>query len=176
MILLVTPIERARDCVMALQKATGEQVMIAESLARAATLLRSECYLAVVFDQNLLETEPGEAGTTIKHLGTAVQVQVNFAISSMERLVRDVQAAVQRRRREEVRAQQAAIRDLHRELSGTVTALLLSTELAMSSLGLPPAAAEKLRSVHELVTQLRLQLENKTALGELAAGGRPGPQ
>lgn len=176
MILLVTPIERARECVVALQEATGEEVMIAESLARAATLLRSECYLAVVFDQYLLETEPGEAGTAIKHLGTAIPVQVNLAISGMGRLVREVRAAVLRRRREEVRARQAAIRELHHELSGTVTALLLSTELAMSSLGLPPAAAEKLHSVHELVTQLRRQLDSKTALGELADGGRPVPQ
>lgn len=176
MILLVTSSERACECVVALQEATGEEVIVAESLARATTLLRAEGYMAVVLDQYLLETEPDEAGTTFEHLGTAIPVQVNLAISGMERLVREVRVAVQRRRRDEVRARQAAIGELHRELRGTVTALLLSTELAMGSLGLPPPAAEKLQSVHELVTQLRRQLEDRTALGELAAGGRPVPQ
>src|SRR5271168_290148 len=104
MILLVTPSERASECAAALHEATGEEVVIAESLARATTLLRAECYLAVVLDQYLLETEPDEAGTTIEHLGTAIPVQVNLAISGIERLVREVRAALQRRQREEVRA------------------------------------------------------------------------
>src|ERR1035437_6185074 len=87
MILLVTPSERASECAAALHGATGEEVVVAESLARATTLLRAECYLAVVLDQYLLETEPYEAETTLEHLGTAIPVQVNLAISGMERLV-----------------------------------------------------------------------------------------
>jgi CheY-like chemotaxis protein len=160
MILLVTPSERARECAAALHEATGEEVVTAESLARATTFLRSECYLAVVLDQYLLETEPDEAGTMIKHVGTAIPVQVNLAITGIERLVREVRAAVQRRQREEVRARHAAMGKLHSQLSGTVTALLLSTELAIETPDLPPAAAEKLQSVHERVKQLRKQLES----------------
>jgi hypothetical protein len=159
MILLVTPSERARECGAALQEATGEQVRIAENLARAASLLRAECFLVAVFDQYLLESEPDEAGTTIEHLGTALPVQVNLAICGMDRLVREVRAGVQRRQREEGRARQAAVRQLHSELNSTVTALLLSTELALETRNLPPTALEKLQSVHALVTELRRQLE-----------------
>ena len=167
MILLVTPSERASECAAALHEATGEEVVIAEGLARATTLLRAECYLAVVLDQYLLETEPDEAGTTIEHLGTAIPVQVNLAISGIERLVREVRAAVQRRQREEVRAREAAIGRLQSELNGTVTALLLSTELALETRSLPQAAAEKLGSVHELVKKLRRQLELAGAAEEI---------
>jgi len=66
---------------------------------------------------------------------------------------------LQRRQREELRARQAAIGRLHSELNGTITALLLSSELALETPGLPAAAAEKLQSVHELVKKLRGQLE-----------------
>jgi hypothetical protein len=163
-ILLVTASERAGECAAALREATGEEVAIAESLARATTLLRAQCYVAAVLDQYLLETEPDEAGATIEHLGTAIPVQVNLAISGMERLVREVRAAVQRREREELTARRAAIEKLHCELSGTVTALLLSTELAMGTPELPTAAAEKLDSVYELVQQLRKQLETTGGL------------
>jgi hypothetical protein len=166
MILLVTPSERAFECAAALKEATGEEVVVAESLPRAATLLRAECYLAVVLDQYLLEAEPHEAETTLEHLGTAIPVQVNLAISGMERLVREVRAAVQRRRREEGQARQAAIARLHSELSGTVTALLLFSELALETPGLPPAAIEKLQSVRELVKKLRKQLESAAPTGE----------
>ena len=160
MILLVTPSERAAECGAALREAIGEEFVIAENLVRATVLLRAEFYLAVVFDQYLLESEPDEAANAIGHLGTAILVQVNLAISGMDRLVREVRAAVKRQRREEVTARQTAIGKLQGELSGTVTALLLSTELAMETPDLPPAAAEKLRSVLKLVQQLRRQLES----------------
>lgn len=160
MILLVTPSERALECAAALNKATGDEVLVAESLVRATTLLRVESYFAVVLDQYLLETKPLEAKTTFEHLGSAIPVQVNFGISGMERLVRDVRAAVQRRQREEVGARQAAIGKLQGELNGTVTALLLSSELALETPGLPPATVEKLASVYDLVQKLRRQLES----------------
>jgi hypothetical protein len=121
--------------------------------------LRSEWYTAVVLDQYLLETEPHEVETVLEHLGTAIAMQVNLAISGMERLVREVRTAMQRRRSDEVRARHAAIARLASELNGTVTALLLSTELALETPALPPAATEKLESVHELVKKLRQQLE-----------------
>ncbi len=107
-----------------------------------------------------------EAGTTLEHLGTAIPVQVNLAISGMERLVREVRAAMQRRQREEVKARQAAVGRLHSELNGTVTALLLSIELALETPSLPAAANEKLQSVHELVKKLRKQLESAGPTGE----------
>ena len=166
MILLVTASERASECAAALREATGEKVVVAESLVRATTLLRAECYLAVVLDQHLLETEPNEVETTLDHLGTAMPVQVSLAISGMERLVREVRAAVQRRQREEVKARRVAIFRFHSELNGTVTALLLSIELALEAPGLPAAAAEKLQSVYELVKKLRKQLESADPTGE----------
>ncbi len=166
MILLVTPSERARECSAALHEAMGEEVMVAESLARATTLLRAECYQVVVLDQYLFETGPHEAGSMLEHLGAAIPVQVNLAISGIERLVREVRSALQRRQREEVRARRAALGAISSKLNGTVTALLLSTELALETPGLPAAASEKLESVHELVKKLRKQLESAATTEE----------
>jgi hypothetical protein len=67
---------------------------------------------------------------------------------------------MQRRQREEASARQAAIEQLRSELNGTVTALLLSSELALETPGLPPAATAKLQSVHDLVKKFRTQLES----------------
>jgi len=159
MILLVTPSDRANDCAQALQQSTGEEVVVAGNLRQAATLLRSESYLAVVLDQHLLETEPDEIDTAMQHLGTAIPVQVNLAISGLDRLVREVRAAVERRKREEAAARRAAVGMLHSELNGTLTALLLHCELALDVPGLPPAAEDKLHSAHELVKKIRTQLE-----------------
>jgi hypothetical protein len=131
-----------------------------------------ECYLAVVLDQYLLEAQPREAVAMLEHLGSAIPVQVNLAISAMERLVREVREAMRRRHHEEGRARQAALGRLQCELNGTVTALLLSIELALETTGLPTAAAVKLGSIHELVKKLWKQLETTGITGkpEPAAG------
>ena len=99
-------------------------------------------------------------------------MQVNLAISGVDRLVRDVRAAVQRRKREEIQARQSAIGRLQSELNDTVTALLLSSELALDTPELPLAASERIQSVHELVKKLRHQLESTgiTRVPEKAAG------
>jgi hypothetical protein len=95
----------------------------------------------------------------MQHLGTAIPVQVNLAISGLDRVVREVRAAVDRRKREEAAARQAAVGTLHSELNGTLTALLLECELALRVPGIPAAVTEKLQSAHALVKKIRSQLE-----------------
>ena len=166
MILLITSSERAPECAAAVKTATGEAVVVAENLALATARLREESYLAVVLDQHLLETEPHEAEIMLEHLDTAIPVQVNLAICGMERLVREVRAAVQRRHCEETKARQAALGHLQSELNGTITALLLLAELALETGGMSAVATEKVQSIHELVKKLRRQLAAADAMAE----------
>jgi hypothetical protein len=169
MILLVTPIERRNECAAALQQATGEPVVIADNLLRATTLLRRDFYTAAVFDQSLAETEPHETDTALDHLGPAIPVQINLAISGTERLVREVRAAIRLRKHEEATAREVAARFLYGELNNTLTTLLLDCELALETTGLPPAATERLASVHETAQKLRSQLETSQTTASLGA-------
>ena len=160
MILLVTASERALECSAALTRATGEEVLVAESLVRATTLLRVECYLAVVLDQNLLEARPHEAGDHVRAHGQRHPRTDQFrnqwnGASGAGRPGGGAAPAARRSGGTASGDGQTA-----GELNGTVTALLLSTELALEDRSLPPAAAEKLRSVKELVKRLRQQLES----------------
>jgi hypothetical protein len=163
MILLITSSGRASECAAALKAATGEAIVVAETLARATTLLREDSCLAVVLDQYFLETEPRQAETMLKHLDTAILIKVNLAISGKERLVRDVRTALQCRELEEARAHHAAAGHLRNELNGTVTSLLLCVDLAMKMEGLPIPATEKLVTIRILVGRLREQLESETS-------------
>jgi len=163
MILVVTPNLAAEECADALRQATSEEIVMAASLREAASLLRTESYLAVVLDQYLLETEPDETEIVMRHLGTAIPLQVNLAISGGARLAREVRAAVRRRQQQEVAARRAVVNTLQCELNGTVTALLLSCELALAAPGLSVAATEKMESAHELVKKLRSQMESTLA-------------
>jgi hypothetical protein len=71
-----------------------------------------------------------------------------------------------------VSARQAAIGKLQSELNSTVTALLLSSELALESPGLPPAAAERIQSVHQLVIKFRQQLQTTDLAEDLEPIGK----
>jgi hypothetical protein len=169
MILLVTASSRSAECAAALNGATGQEIAVAQTLPQAAALLRREDYCAVVLDQHLLESDPKTAEAALDQIGAAIPIQVNLGISGMDRVVREVRAAMQRGEREEVRARLAVIGRLHGELNTTVTALLLSSELALATQGIPSAALEKLTTVHELVKKLRRQLEGGGSVEEVLA-------
>jgi len=139
--------------------ATGKQVYLARNLHEAASCLREQTYSIAVLDQFLIETEPEEGDQLIEHLGTAFPVYVNFAVTGMERLVREVRSALHRRQREEAAARRAVVEQMHCEMRETLTAMLLSCEIAMSMPDVPYPAAEKIRTIDNLARELRLRLQ-----------------
>jgi len=158
MILLITPFAKAQQCADAIKEATGETVQVASSLRLAVAQLRTQEYLAVVMDQLSLEAEPEECDLVMEHLDTAIPVHVNFAISGTERVIRELRAALHRRKKEVLVARQWAEEALRNDLKGTVTALLLSCEMALETPSLPAPAEAKMRTAHELAQELRNKL------------------
>jgi len=158
MILLITSLAKAQGCAGALQDATNEAVEVAATLHSAAAQLQAQEFSAVVIDQLLLDSEPEEAEALFRHLGTAVPVYLNFAVSGVERVIRELRSALRRRAREVLVARQEAQQNLRHELAETITALLLSCEMALQVPELPPIAEAKMRSVHELAGEMREKL------------------
>ena len=159
MILLITPSASGPQCADSLRSATGQETHWAKTLQEAATRLREQTYSAAVIDQFLVETEPDESDQMIEHLGTAFPVYVNFAVTGMDRLVREVRVALHRRKREEGAVRRAVAEQMRNEMSETLTAMLLSCELAMSVPDTPHPAVEKIRTIDNLARELRLRLE-----------------
>lgn len=146
-------------CADSLQSATGEDAHWAQNLQEATTRLRERTYTAVVIDQFLLESEPEESDQMIEHLDTAFPVYINFAVTGMDRLLREVRSALHRRKREESAARLAVVEQMRSGMCEIVTALLLSCELAMAEPGVPDPAAEKIRAINNLARELRTQLQ-----------------
>jgi hypothetical protein len=158
MILIITASASGQQCADALKAATSKEVQWAQSVQQAAAQLRQRTYSAAVIDQFLLETEPEESDNMLEQLGTAFPVYVNFAVTSLDRLVREVRSALDRRKREESAARRAVEDQLRSEMGETLTALLLSCELAMSLPGVPAPAAEKILAIDNLARELRGRL------------------
>ena len=160
MLLVITPSAKARGCAQAIQQVTSEETHVAATLSPALAQLRAQEYVAVLIDQAFLETEPVESDVVLEHIGTAIPVHVNFAISGMDRVVRELRAALHRHKKEVLLVRQEVQQALRNELKSTVTALLLSCEMALLVPNVPSAAAIKMRAVRELAQEVRGKLED----------------
>jgi hypothetical protein len=159
MLLVITPSAKVRGCAQAIQQVTSEETHVAATLSQALAQLRAQEYVAVLIDQAFLETEPVESDMVLEHIGTAIPVHVNFAISSMDRIVRELRTALHRHKREVLLVRQEVQQTLRNELKSTVTALLLSCEMALRVPDLQSAAEAKMRTVYELAQEVRTKLE-----------------
>ena len=159
MILLITPSSTGSQSLEALRGATNLEVQWAQTPQQAVAHLREQTYSTAVIDEFLLETEPDESDLMIEHLGTAFPVYINFGVTGLDRLVREVRSALHRRKREETSARRAVAEQMHSEMRETLTAMLLSCELAMSVPNVPTPAAERIRAIDGFARELRLRLE-----------------
>ena len=159
MLLMVTPSAKARGCAQAIQQVTSEETHVAATLSQALTQLRAREYVAVLIDQAFLEAEPVESDMVLEHIGTAIPVHVNFAISGVDRIARELRAALHRHKKGVLLMRQEAQQALRNELKSTVTALLLSCEMVLQVPDLQSAAEVRMKIVSELAQQLRFKVE-----------------
>ena len=156
MILMIWSSERARDYALSIEHAVHEPVHLASTLHQGCERLRSDEFSAVIVDQWVTEAEPEPTSVLFEHLGPAVPVFVNFGISGVERILRELRAALSRRGREMVLARHVARQALRDELKDEVTALLLSCDVALQESS--GALAERLVKIKELANQVKNKL------------------
>jgi hypothetical protein len=154
MILVTTSLASAQKCASALEEATAEPTLVAATLSDAVAKLQAQEFSAVVFDQLLLDAQPDETDVVFKHLSGAVPVYLNFAVSSQDRVTRELRAALGRRNREVLVARREAEQALRHELNEKLTALMLSCEMALQVPGLPALAEIKMRAVDALAKEV----------------------
>jgi hypothetical protein len=157
-ILIVTGVEGARNCAAVVSTQLGMEVEVAEGRKAALAALRRREYAAVVVDETMAECDPSAAEAIWERAGLAIPLQINFALSGADRLIREIRAALGRREREQVLARRAATAAIESELKTTVAGLLLHSQLALSGSEVSSPIAEKLRVVAELAGSLRQQL------------------
>ncbi len=162
MVLLVSSAGRIRECGEAVRRLTGEAVRWASDLSQALGELRRAEFTVVAVDQHLWDMDPRLGDSAVQACSTAALVLINPAISDVERVAREVSAALRRRAGELRRARADAAASLRTELNEAVTGILLSSELALANPAIPAAAAAKLRSVYELAMSIRERLGAKT--------------
>lgn len=157
MILLITASRKGTQLQQALQGAVGDVVMLTPNTAAAIHPLREYSFEVVLIDQSAA-TEP-DITTLINHIGSAIPVYTNLALSSSARIVAEIKNAIRRRHSDQTSALRSASIGLRENLRNAVTGILLSSELALSTPDLPAVAQSRLREVVHLADGIRRQLE-----------------
>ncbi len=158
MVLLVSSSGRGKECGEAIRALTGEVVRCARDLRQAGDELRRAEFTVVAVDQHLWDMDPRLAESVVQACGTAALVLISPAISGVERVRREVSAALRRREGELRRARADAEARLRTELNEAVTGILLSSELALANPGVPEPVLAKIRAVYELAMSMREKL------------------
>ena len=159
MILLLTACPRSREYAAAIERATGHKIQTAAAVAQAIHRLEHADFDVLVIDQSLLEAGERSLDRLLSHAGIAMPLYVNLALHGDERVVREIQAALLRAEKEKLSAMRAAERVLRTELRDDVTALLLTSGLALRQTALPPETARKVRCLQEMAERLRVRLQ-----------------
>ena len=171
MILMIWSSARATECARIIEDSVRQQVLVVETLHDACERLRSEEYSAVVLDQWITESEPDLINVLFDQLRTAVPVFVNFGISGIDRVVREVRAALSRHGLETIMARHNARLALRDELKDDVTALLLSCGIALQDAGLVEATAIRFRTIAGIANQIKTKLAASEEESAASASG-----
>lgn len=158
MILLVWASERAEECAKKIEAAFQQPVTTVSTLREGGKSLEAERFTAVLLDQGVAEREPGETDRLIHHLGGAVPVFVNFGISGVERILRELRAALNRHARVSQLAQDQARFALWDSLKDDITGLLLCCGVILDDHSLTPAVAVRIQTIEAIAKRLQEKL------------------
>ena len=157
-ILLVAPEPAATAVAHALRRDLNTPVQIAVGGRSGLVAMRREEFTVIVLEENLAAAEP-EATEALYTLATTVPVlEINFGLCGVERIVRQVRSALERRAADEAKARSAVSNSLVNELNASLAGLLLESQLAMRQAS--PEVLPALQHLIHLASELRAQLRS----------------
>lgn len=163
-VLMITSMVGAGNCAAGLESRLGMKVDAACDRRDGLAALRGRDYSAVIVDDSIAESDPAGADLVRKYAGAAVVLEVNFAISGVARLARDIKSGLLHREREKGAAMRFACTAIESELRTTVAGLLLQSQLALAEPGVSPQLSTKLQQVVQLAGSLRRRLERPSGI------------
>lgn len=157
-VLIISTLPEAELYVAAMADHLDIQVELASTQRQAHAALRRSSFAVVVIEESLAERDPEWAESIWQHAGLSIPIELNFAISARPRLFREVKTALARRAREMALARSEAASDLGNQLKGSITGLLLQTQLTLQDPTLPPVLAPRIRNIADLASDIRERL------------------
>ena len=152
-LLLIAPESAAQPIAEALRAELRAEVETTPSRRAALSLLRRHDFALILIDESLASADSATTDLLYQNAGSALIVELNLALSSAARIVRQARSALARRTQDLATARTAATAILHSELNTTLAGVLLESELALRDAY--PTQAPRLRHLVQLAGDLR---------------------
>lgn len=166
-ILLIAPEPAATTVAQALRHDLDASVELTPHRRSSLSALKREDFSLILLDESLAAAEPDATQALYAAAGSAPVLEMCFAISGADRVLRQVRSALHRRAQDEAKARAAAAAALGNELNAALTGVLLESQLALRQAG--PELMPTLRHLIQLAGELRAQL----GVGPRAGHGTP---
>jgi len=155
-LLLIAPESAAQPIAAALRLELREEVDTTPSRRAALALLRRNDFALILIDESLASADSATTDLLYQNAGSALILELNLALSSAARIVRQARSALARRTQDLATARSAATAILQNELNTTLAGVLLESQLALRDAS--PAQAPRLRHLVHLAGDLRDRL------------------
>ena len=155
-LLLIAPESAAQPIAEALRLELRTEVETTSSRRAALALLRRHDVALILIDESLASADSATTDLLYQNAGSALILELNLALSSAARIVRQARTALARRTQDLAAARSAATAILHSELNTTLAGVLLESELALRDAS--PTQAPRLRHLVQLAGDLRDRL------------------
>ena len=132
------------------------EVHLSSDLRSALAALRQQTFALLLLDEAMLGRDTESANLLYAHAASAPVLELNFAVSGLPRVLRQVRSALARQAHDAAIARASATALLQNELNASLTGLLLESQLALRDAA--PAQQPKLRRLVELAADLRDRL------------------
>lgn len=155
-ILLVAPEPAAGAVAQALRRDLQAHVQTSAGGRSGLAALRRDEFTLIVLEENLAAAEPEATEALYTMATTAPVLEINFGLCGIERIVRQVRSALERRNADESKARLAVNNSLVNELNASLAGLLLESQLAVRQAS--PEVLPTLQHLIHLASELRAQL------------------
>jgi signal transduction histidine kinase len=155
-LLLIAPQAAAQPIADALRADLRTEVETAPNRRAAISSLRRHDFAMILIDESLVSDDSAAADLLYQNAGSALILELNLALSSAARIVRQARSALTRRAQDLATAHTAATATLQSELNNSLAGLLLESQLALRDA--TPAQTPRLRHLVQLAGDLRERL------------------
>jgi hypothetical protein len=160
-ILIVSASERRFELQKSIHESLSVAVSVVATFQEALSAVAISRYQAVVLDEGLADLNPTAADDFLAHCSDELPIFVKLAITGVPRCVQQVQLAIRRFDRERQIIVNAARCSIHSQLRDALTAVLISSQLALKTSGLSQEAMKHLTAVLKAAESLQKSIESK---------------
>jgi hypothetical protein len=172
-ILIISTSERGSELQNAIHESLNTPVAVVGTFKEALAAVALSPYKAVILDEGLADLDPKGADHFLERCQDELPIFVKLAITGVVRCVQQVQLAIRRFDREQRIVAISAQCSIGSQLRDALTSVLIHSQLALNTPGMPQDAIKHIKSVLEAVDVLQKAIVSETGLNN--AGIRNGP-